>query len=77
MTSQSRQDAARSLFLPDVTMPAADRRSGGGAAVGLASTREFASTAGVFARLFRHLLDDRRAYLCGFVRGVVYETLCG
>jgi membrane fusion protein, multidrug efflux system len=56
---------------------AADRRSGGCAAAGLASTREFASTAGVFDRLSRHLLDDRRAYLCGCVRGVVYETLCG
>ena len=56
---------------------AADRRSGGCAATGLASSREFASTAGVFARLFRHLLDDRRVDVCCRVRGVVHEAFGG
>ena len=35
------------------------------------------SAAGVFAGLFRHLLDGGSVDLCGHVRGIVYEALCG
>jgi MFS transporter, DHA2 family, multidrug resistance protein len=57
-------------------VPAPDRRSGCRAAAGLASAREFAPAAGVFARLFRHLLDDGRVDICGRIRGIVYEAFC-
>ena len=48
-------------------LPAADRRSGRGAATGLAGAREFAAAAGIGACLFRCLLDVRRGDVCGRV----------
>ena len=55
----------------------ADRRSGRLPATGCAATRKPASAAGVFACLFRHLLDGGRVDVCGHVRGIVYEAFCG
>ena len=67
-------------FLPRAgsgVLPSANRRSGRVAATGLAATRKPAPAAGIFACLFRHLLDVRRVDVCGRVRGPVYETFCG
>ena len=41
------------------------------------ATRKFAPAAGVFACLFRHLLDGGRVDVCGHVRGIVHETFGG
>ena len=43
----------------------------------LAATRKSASAAGVFACLFRHLLDGGCVDVCGRVRGIVHETFGG
>ena len=62
---------AQAFFVQQTGDPAASQQ------LACAATRKPASAAGVFACLFRHLLDGGRVDVCGRVRGIVYEAFCG